>query len=197
MTIKDDKRVHPDIEEARKAQLNPQALDALVERLYPRILQVARYVLNQQQVADDVAQNAALEVYRCIHNYKGLGSLEAWVGQITFRVAMRENKSKNKIRKVETSLSEEQMSDNPSPEQNVARYRLFQSLQKELETIPNKRRVPLLLHVSHGYTVKEVAQITAMTPDTVKYSLKKAYRELREILEKNPSLYGAMLEELK
>jgi DNA-directed RNA polymerase specialized sigma24 family protein len=65
-----------------------------------------------------------------------------------------------------------------------------------MEDIPQKRRVSLLLHLAHDYTVSEVAELTNVSPNTVKDRLRTAYKELRAILEGNPDLQSGILEEI-
>jgi DNA-directed RNA polymerase specialized sigma24 family protein len=67
---------------------------------------------------------------------------------------------------------------------------------EKLSIIPEKRRVPLLLHLAHGYTVREVAEMTETSPNTVKDRLKTALREFRGIMADDPALMTTILEEV-
>ena len=93
-------------------------------------------------------------------------------------------------------FSEEDVPSDENPEKSVSRRRVFETLLSKMEKIPTKRRIPLLLHLAYGYTVSEVADLTEVSPNTVKDRLKTAYREMRAILNDHPSLRAAMLEEI-
>ena len=94
------------------------------------------------------------------------------------------------------SLWDDDHPNQETPEKVLSRRQLFERLLSEMDSIPTKRRVPLLLRLAYGYTVKEVAELTDAPPNTVKDRLKTAFRELRAIMDENQGLLTAMFEEL-
>ena len=161
----------------------------------PKIFQIARITVGSRRETDDIAQTAAMEVMRSLDSYSGIGSIETWVGRITFRVAMRTIKKEKLTNRVLSPLSEEIIPNSENLERSLSRRQLFERLLTQMEQIPAKRRVSLLLHLAYGYTVSEVAELTEVSPNTVKDRLKTAYREVRAILDEHPNLRAAMLEE--
>lgn len=185
-----------DLQLAQAAQKDRKVEEQLLRRLYPKIFQVARFAAGNRRQADDIAQIAALEVVKSLENYSGSGPIEAWAARITYRVAMRTIKKERQIEGVLFPLSGDAVSSGDCPESTASRKQLFETLVSNMENIPGKRRIPLLLHLAYGYTVSEVAELTAVSPNTVKDRLKTAYRELRVILDEHPNLKAAMLEEI-
>ncbi|MBN2341644.1 MAG: hypothetical protein JXR45_09150, partial [Deltaproteobacteria bacterium] len=67
----------------------------------------------------------------------------------------------------------------------------------KLQHLPSKRRTTLVLHVVHGYTVKEISDMLSVSPNTTKDRLKTGLKELRQIFDQSPALRQAMLEEIR
>lgn len=185
-----------DIELARMAREDTKAEEALLRRLYPKIFQIAWSVVGSRWLADDVAQVAAVQVLKSLHGYSGVGSLESWAGRIAYRVSMRMVVSERQRKKKMFPLLEEKVSVEEGTEKSLSRRILYEKLVGKMDTIPRKRRIPLLLHLAYGYTVGEVAELTDASPNTVKDRLKTAYKELQTIVEEHPTLRAAMLEEI-
>ena len=185
-----------DLELARKALTDSKAAEGLLRHIYPKIFQVARITSGNRRQADDIAQTAAMEIMSGLTGYAGTGSLEAWAGRITYRVAMRTLKKEQWTAKMYPPLQDDNLPGPENPEKILSRRQLFEALISEMEIIPRKRRISLLLHLVYGYTVSEVAEVTAVSPNTVKDRLKTAYREMRAILDEHPHLRAAMLEEI-
>lgn len=182
----------------RRALTDLKTAEAVLRRIYPKIYDVVQSVAGRGQNVDDIAQLAAMEVSRCLDRYHGRGSIEAWAAKIAYRKAARVTKREWKKRVPTVPLDTDVMADTDiaDPEKTMSRDQLFDTLLLKLNGIPSVRRTPFLLHVIYGYTIKEVSELTDVSINTVKDRLKTASREFRCILEKNPALVTAMLEEM-
>lgn len=183
-----------DLKLVQKALEDRASEELILRRLYPRIRQVVKFIAGSRSQVDDIVQLAAIEVVKSFKWYKGLGSLESWAVRITYRTAMKQLKRKSKFSYI--PLFDNDTTSNDTPEKALSRKQLFESLLDKLDVIPEKRRVPLLLHLAFGYTIPEVAKMTDASPNTVKDRLKTAFREFRAILDEYPNLAITMLEEL-
>ena len=183
-----------DISIARAAARDRHAAERMLTQLFPKIYQVLYAVVPHQGFVEDIGQTVAVEVLRCLDNFRGEGTLEAWAGQIAFRTAMRYMKKHRHLEKTSTTLDEAEISSNQTPEGTAAKREVFFSLLQHLEAIPPMRRTPLVLHLVYGHTVREVSELVDAPVNTVKDRLKKAVRDLRAVLDKNPELKKAMLE---
>jgi RNA polymerase sigma-70 factor (ECF subfamily) len=185
-----------DLQLAQMARSDPNAKENLLRRVYPKIFQIARFAAGSRRQADDIAQIAAMEVLKSLDTFGGTGSIESWVGRITYRVAMKTLKKEQWIENMFFPLSEDILPSSENPEMTASKRQLFDRLVSKMARIPAKRRIPLLLRLVYGYKVSEVAELTEVSPNTVKDRLKTAYRELRTILDEHPNLRAAMLEEI-
>ncbi|MBN2341896.1 MAG: sigma-70 family RNA polymerase sigma factor [Deltaproteobacteria bacterium] len=191
-----------DIALVQAAQQNSNAEEVLLRRLYPKIFGVAMMVVGNRQSAEDISQVAALEVIKSLSSFQGTGSIESWAGRITYRVStkmMKKEWEKQKSHIPLDTLNETEKgkpAPHGNPETTLTRRKLYQTLLYALEIIPQKRRNALLLHLAHGYTVKEVAELMDISPNTVKDRLRTAYQEFRVIIDEHPTLRSEILEEI-
>ncbi len=186
-----------DLELARKALEDPKSEEILLRRVYPRIFQIVRLAAGNRRQVEDIVQLAAMEVAKSLKWYRGLGSIEAWAGRIAYRTTMRFVKKQQKTKLMTMPLLDHDVPSHETPERSVSRRQLFEALLSKMARIPEKRRVPLLLHLAYGYTVGEVSELTEASPNTVKDRLKTAFREFQAILDEHPGLVATMLEELR
>ncbi len=185
-----------DLQLARMARRDAMAEEELFSRVYPRIFKIARLTVGDRRRAEDIAQIAAMQVFKSLDSFRGTGSIEAWAERIAYRTAMRFIKREKKKNPMHFALNDEDLPHRETPEKVVSRRQQFERLVGKLESIPEKRRVPLLLHLAYGYTVGEVSDLTDASPNTVKARLKKGFRELRAILEEHPNILATMGEDV-
>ena len=184
-----------DLQLAQSALTDAKAEEKLFCRVYPRILRIVWLVLGDGRQAEDVAQIAALQVFKSLDSFRGMGAIEAWAERIAYRTATKEGKKEKKKNAMFFSLKEEDGAHRETPEMTVSKQQVFEMLISKVKCIPEKRRVPLLLHLAYGYTVREVSALTETSRNTIKARLKMGYRELRAILDQNPDLLAAMEED--
>ncbi len=186
-----------DLQLAQNALKDHKSEEKLLRKVYPRILQIVALASGNRGQVDDIAQVAAMEVAKSLKWYQGLGSLESWAGRIAYRTTIRIMKKQKNLNVTTMPLLDEDMPNHDTPEKQVSRRMLFEELVAKMDSIPEKRRVPLLLHLAYGYTVGEVSEMTDVSPNTVKDRLKTAFREFKAVLDENPGLAATMLEELQ
>ncbi|MBN2717607.1 MAG: sigma-70 family RNA polymerase sigma factor [Deltaproteobacteria bacterium] len=175
---------------------NREDEEILLRRLYPRIVQMVRFAGGNHSQVDDIVQMAAIQVIKSLKWYKGLGSLESWAGRISYRTTMKALKRKRNLEVVQMPFFEQDLSSGETPEKSTSRRQLFDVLIDKLNVIPNKRRVPLLLHIAYGYTIREISEMLDVSPNTIKDRMKTAFREFQSVLDENPNLIATMLEDL-
>ncbi|MCP4601148.1 MAG: sigma-70 family RNA polymerase sigma factor [Proteobacteria bacterium] len=183
-----------DVRLAHLARRDQKTADSILTRLHPRVWQVVRMVRGPRQDADELLQRCFVEILESLHKFRGEGSLESWAGQVAYRVVMRHVKT-TRINEInETPTSEEMGISKRNPETEVSRMTVWERLMAEMQKIPAKRRLTLMLHLVYEHTVEEVAELTGVSVNTTKYRLRTGYRELRVIFSRNADLKEAMLE---
>lgn len=155
---------------------NQEAFRAIVRRHYALVAGVGRRVLGSREDAEDVAQAVFLILAHKAHALAGDRSLAAWLHQVAWREAMcarravvRRRKNEREARGMEelTEAERERWSD------------LRPVLDRELASLPEKFRLPILLHYLEGRTQQETARTIGCKFSTVTMRLMRAKELLR------------------
>jgi RNA polymerase sigma-70 factor (ECF subfamily) len=176
---------------ARAAQADPEAQRELVLRVLPTVRRaVARLVVH---VADreDVAQLSLIEVLRCAESWRGEGDLEAWARRIAIFQTLKYLRSEQRRAKHLEVLSGPTRAHEPPLSESLPR-----SIEEYLHRLPDKQRVAVVLRHGFGYSVGEIAELTAAPANTVKARLLGGRKRLRELVEHDRQQRPASLDDV-
>lgn len=170
----------------------------LVERLWPRIRITARYLSRDPVEADDLAQEAILEILSAAEGYRGKGRLEAWADVITARTIRHRLRLLRWTRWLTgTALSqvaEPRASAAVDPERQLLRTTRAGRLGELLVRLNKRQHLAIVLKTVYGYTVEEVADLMQERPETVRYLVRKARAKLRRLALRDPVLGDLLVE---
>jgi RNA polymerase sigma factor (sigma-70 family) len=168
------------------AERNPAALEELYDRHGGACYGLARRVVSDEQLAQDVVQEVFLAIWRGAATYDGSrGSLSTWLFALTHHKsvdAVRRSQRHSGRRAPEEALSTE---PDPAPavdEQAMASVRRDQ-VRAALADLPEPQRKALMLAYFGGYSQSEIAQLTGIPLGTVKTRTLAALRRLRGALD--------------
>lgn len=144
---------------------------------------LARWMMRNEQDAQDVAQEAYLRAFRFFPGFRG-GDARAWLLKIvrnTCYTWLHVNRPLQDAAEFdENSFSTD--SHVPNPEDIVLQKDSGNLIRKALEMLaPNSREV-LILRELEGMSYKEIAEITGMPMGSVMSSLSRARDRLRQAL---------------
>lgn len=160
----------PEPEEATMAALG-QAYD----QGYRRFLRVAEAIVHDAEIARDVVQDAFARALRARFDYRGEGTLEAWIWRIVV------NTARNTVRDHPLSplpldeIVDEQASTNgrsPGGE-----------LRALLAVLPERQRLVLFLRYYADLDYRRIAEVLEIKPGTVGATLNQAHTAVRRALE--------------
>jgi RNA polymerase sigma-70 factor, ECF subfamily len=162
------------------------------ERLYElhsrRVYAVCLQIAGNPTEAEDLTQDAFLQLFRKIHTFRGESRFSTWLHRLTVNVVLMRLRKK---RCPEVSLDatvEEEETSRPLIELGGPDLRLrgvldCVNLSKAIEQLPEGYREMFILHDVEGYEHKEIAKILGCSIGNSKSQLFKARRRLRELLQ--------------
>jgi RNA polymerase sigma factor (sigma-70 family) len=143
---------------------------------YKRAMYTLAYRLtNDFDDANDVLQDAFLDVFRKLENFRGEATLGAWIRAIVVRKAYR------KLEKPKMWQLVEEIPEETSVDWGDALNAEY--LEKAIQSLPEGFRTVFILIEVEGYTHKETAEILGVSEGTSKSQLFYAKKKLREMLK--------------
>lgn len=138
--------------------------------------------------AEDLTQEAFLQLFRKIHTFRGESAFSSWMHRLTANIVLMRFRKK---RPVPVSLEEiarpDDEKDRPAFEIGVPDLRLTGlfdriNLHAALEQLPQGYKSMFVLHDVHGYEHNEIASMLGCSVGNSKSQLHKARKRLRELL---------------
>ncbi len=172
---------------------NANAMNTVALRLAGRVRRVSRAIVRNEALAEDASQVALVEILQSARTYAGRSSLERWADRITARITLRHARDERRRTQIVDSLDEDEAIEPKSADRDPAdevRAETPRSLEEYLQVLPEVQREALVMKHSLGYTVDEIAELTAVPVGTVKDRLVTARRSLRRLIQRDLTLGG-------
>jgi RNA polymerase sigma-70 factor, ECF subfamily len=172
----------PDQLLARVARGDEAAFAALYDELAPRVFGLARRILRDPAQAEEVAQEALVEVWRTASRYDpARGSATSWALTIAHRRAVDRVRSEQASAERERRVATQEVPYDEVVEQATARLER-QQVQRCLKGLTDLQREAITLAYYRGYSYREVAQLLGAALPTVKTRMRDGLIRLRDCL---------------
>jgi RNA polymerase sigma factor (sigma-70 family) len=166
------------------------AFAALVRRHGPMVLGLARRVVGDCQLGEDLFQATFLVLARKAHTIRRPEALPAWLHGVAFRLALRAKKYRIRRREREAQARPLASSD---PLDELSGRELLAILDQELNKLSDVYRLPLILCGLEGLSQEEAAKRLGCQPGAVKGRLERGRSRLRqELAKRGLSLPGVL-----
>lgn len=156
----------------------------LLERYRAPVMNfIYRMVLNQT-VAEELAQDVFLRVYRARKSYEPSAKFTTWLFRIATHIALNAIRDGRNERGLE-SLDEEQSQAVNLPdrkgtvEQALVEEARFAEIRRAVESLPAKQRAAVLMHKYQEMDYTQIARVLECSESAVKSLLFRAYETLR------------------
>jgi len=169
-------------------QGDASAFEELYRQHARRVYSLCLRMAGDPVEAEDLAQEAFLQLFRKIHTFRGESAFSSWLHRLTANVVLMSFRRK----KVVVSSLDEMTRFND--EDSVPRWEIGSqdlrltgtfdrfNLQTAIEQLPEGYKRMFLLHDVHGYEHNEIAEILNCSVGNSKSQLHKARKRLRELL---------------
>lgn len=153
---------------------------ALVERYHRGLIQHLYNLLHDQDLAEDVAQEAFIRAYGKLHQYDEQYAFSTWLYKIADNLAFRHMKQRSHVplEDVADSLP----SDRDTLEEHMDREFNREAVREAIDRLPAGYRQVISLFYWDGYSYEDIAVITDRPIGTVRTWLHRAKDELRKEL---------------
>ena len=156
-----------DLELVRRVQRGDSAaFDLLVRKYQHRVVAlIGRYVHDWSE-AQDVAQDTFLRAYRALGNFRGDAQFSTWLHRIAVNTAKNHLVAHKRrppgedidIEDAEQFESALRLRDNDTPERELMRQEMEQTVMRAVEALPEELRAAITLREVEGLSYEEIAQ---------------------------------------
>jgi RNA polymerase sigma-70 factor (ECF subfamily) len=172
------------------------AFEAMMRHHNGKLFRVARAILRDDTEAEDALQDAYLDAYRHITDFRGTASLATWLTRIVINHAlMRVRKQKrdrvvvpfadhtpSHIDQPDADVADEQTESPPSA---TLRAEVRRVIEQRIDELPVAFRTVFVMRDVEDMTVQETADCLSIPPATVRTRLFRARALLREALARD------------
>lgn len=179
-SVTPDERLPDEYLVARVSQGDIQAFEHLVERYQKSALRAARRFLGDEAEAEDLAQDAFLQVYHQAHRYKPeLASFKTWFFTILFNLCRNALKKK---RPVYFDPLRTEFSGTHDPSSALYQQEQQQALAQAILKLPPNQRSAFILCHYENFSYAEAARSLDLSVKAIESLLVRAKRNLRDEL---------------
>ena len=156
--------------------MTEQEFNQAAQRHLDMVYRIALNALRRPADAEDAAQTVMLRLWQSRETFEGEDHLRHWLVRVTVNVCRDLTRSAWYRRIVPLEHCPEPSFS--APEEG----RLYDAVM----ALPGKYRLPLYLYYYEGYKIKEIADILHKKENTIHTWLRRAKKELRDLLGGDP-----------
>jgi RNA polymerase sigma-70 factor (ECF subfamily) len=165
----------------------------LVEKYHRAMIHFLFRMVRNQAVAEELAQEVFLRVYRSRESYRAEAKFTTWLYRIATNLAVnhaRDTKHERAAQNIyldapdeETGTTPEVADDEPSVEQRMMRDERMAAIRKHVVALPERQRMAVLMHKYQGMDYRQIGEVLKLSESATKSLLFRAYQTLRDKLK--------------
>jgi RNA polymerase sigma-70 factor (ECF subfamily) len=172
---------------------NMAAFDILLAKYRKPILHFMYRMVHNQAVAEELAQEVFLRVYRSRETYRAEARFSTWLYRIATNLGVnhaRDTKHERSASTVyldepdpETGTTPDVADMTPSVEADMLRRERMNAIRQHVMALPERQRTAVLMHKYEGLDYKQIGEVLKLSESATKSLLFRAYQTLREKLK--------------
>ena len=164
----------------------------LVNKYHRPIVHFLYRMVHSEAVAEELAQETFLRVYRSRTSYRAEAKFSTWLYRIATNLAAnhaRDSKAERESPRVEldapdteTGTTPDVADGSPDAERQLLRRERMASIRREVDRLPERQRMAVLMHKYQELDYRQIGEVLQLSESATKSLLFRAYRTLRESL---------------
>jgi RNA polymerase sigma-70 factor (ECF subfamily) len=174
----------------RVRQGDAESFEELLRKYRTPLVNYFSRMMRDQALAEDLAQEAFLRVYRARDRYQPEAKFRTWLYRIATNLAL--NALRDRRRKADAKGVKDGQEDGParevadadlSAEQQLIESDRQRLIRRAVEALPENQRAAVILHKYQEADYRQISKILKVSESAVKSLLFRAYQNLRMSLE--------------
>ena len=172
-------------EEQRTSELDD--VETLMRLYKAKVLRFVAFSLGDRDAAESITHDCLLKAHASRAQFRGDCSVNSWLMRIAVNLVRNHAQSRRlqfwkKIQNTDNGSMRECPDRRISPEEHASVRQQVEAVWEATRQLSHKQRTVFLLKYLEELEVKEIAQSTGMTENTVKVHLFRAVRNVRKRL---------------
>jgi RNA polymerase sigma-70 factor, ECF subfamily len=172
---------------------NMAGFDYLIQKYRKPIIHFMYRMVRNQAVAEELAQEVFLRVYRSRETYRAEARFSTWLYRIATNLGVNYARDTRHERTASTIYLDETDSETgttpdvadttPGAESNLLRQERLNAIREHVMALPERQRMAVLMHKYEGMDYKQIGDVLKLSESATKSLLFRAYQTLREKLK--------------
>jgi RNA polymerase sigma-70 factor, ECF subfamily len=165
----------------------------LIEKYRKPMVSFMYRMVHNQAVAEELAQEVFLRVYRSRQTYRAEARFSTWLYRIATNLGVnhaRDTRHERAAQTVyldqpdpETGTTPDVADSRMGAEEELVRDERMQAIRKHVMALPERQRTAVLMHKYQGLDYKEIGAVLHLSESATKSLLFRAYQTLRDRLK--------------
>jgi RNA polymerase sigma-70 factor (ECF subfamily) len=172
---------------------NMAGFDFLIQKYRKPIIHFMYRMVHNQAVAEELAQEVFLRVYRSRETYRAEARFSTWLYRIATNLGVNHARDTRHERTASTVYLDEPDSETGSTpdvadttlsaEDKLLRQERLNAIRQHVLALPERQRMAVLMHKYEGMDYKQIGDVLKLSESATKSLLFRAYQTLREKLK--------------
>jgi RNA polymerase sigma-70 factor (ECF subfamily) len=172
---------------------NMAGFDYLIQKYRKPIIHFMYRMVHNQAVAEELAQEVFLRVYRSRETYRAEARFSTWLYRIATNLGVNHARDTRHERAAstvyldepdyETGTTPDVADSTPDIEQKLLRRERLNAIRQHVLALPERQRMAVLMHKYEGMDYKQIGDVLKLSESATKSLLFRAYQTLREKLK--------------
>ena len=172
---------------------NMAGFDYLIQKYRKPIIHFMFRMVHNQAIAEELAQEVFLRVYRSRETYRAEARFSTWLYRIATNLGVNHARDTRQERTASTVYLDEtdfqtgttpDVADStPDVEQTLLRQERLNAIRQHVLALPERQRMAVLMHKYESMDYKQIGDVLKLSESATKSLLFRAYQTLREKLK--------------
>ena len=169
------------------------AFNFLVQKHNRPVIHFLYRMMRNQAVAEELAQEVFLRVYRARDSYRAEAKFTTWLYRIATNLAVNQARDTRHERSAqtvyldapdaETGTTPDVADDEPLVEERLMKDERMAAIRNHVMALPDRQRMAVLMHKYQGMDYTQIGDVLKLSESATKSLLFRAYQTLREKLK--------------
>ncbi len=172
---------------------NLSGFDFLIQKYRRPIVNFMYRMVHNQAIAEELAQEVFLRVYRSRQTYRAEARFSTWLYRIATNLGVnyaRDTRHERAASTIyldqadpDTGLTPDVADSTISSEDSLLRRERMSAIRQHVMELPERQRMAVLMHKYEGMDYKQIGDVLKLSESATKSLLFRAYQTLREKLK--------------